>query len=228
MRFTDVNERFPLLTGKKTHWNSVLTELLWFCKGLTNVDYLHEHGCTIWDEWADENGDLGPVYGHQWVHWGNQLDELTVGLMTDPYSRRHIVSAWNVSDLHKMKLVPCHMMFQCYVRNNGKLDLMLNQRSADMFLGVPFNIASYAALMHMIARPLNLTPGNLTVNLGAAHIYKNHLTQTEELLNREWPELPRLSIPHNTGFLALEMYEHRDFLLEGYNPLPAIKAPVAI
>ena len=236
MEFHNVGTDFPLLTGKRTHWPSIVAELTWFMKGLTNIDYLHEHGCTIWDEWADDEGNVGPVYGRQWRSWGgishesqgpDQIANLMRGLKDDPYSRRHIVSAWNVDDLPFMNLPPCHLLWQCYVRDGGYLDLMMTQRSADMFLGVPFNIASYAALMHCIARPLGMEPGRLVVNLGCAHIYHNHIKQTLDLLDRDWPaELPFLKLRNH--YADLERYEVADFELIGYNPLPTIKAEVAV
>jgi thymidylate synthase len=228
MDFPDVGENFPLLTGKATHFKSVVAELTWFLKGLTNISYLHSHGCTIWDEWADSDGNVGPLYGHQWrrADGYDQLSALMHHLENDPYSRRHIVSAWNVSDLEEMRLPPCHAFWQCYVRDGGYLDLMLHQRSADMFLGVPFNIASYAALMHCIARPLGLEPGNLVINLGAAHVYQNHFEQTLDLLGRDWPKLPKLQL--NRTFKNLGSYEVDDFELIGYTPLPKITAPVAV
>jgi len=227
MKFPNVGVDFPLLTGKSTHWRSIAAELTWFCKGLTNVSYLHEHGCTIWDEWADEQGNVGPVYGAQWRGWGHdQLATLMHGLEHDPYGRRHIVSAWNVEDLEDMKLPPCHLLWQCYVRGDY-LDLMLTQRSADMFLGMPFNIASYAALMFMISYPLGMEPGTLTINVGDAHIYDNHLTQTRKLLHREWPsELPQLRLKNI--YKDLGKYEVADFDLIGYNPLPKINAPISV
>ena len=232
MVFQSIATDFPLLTGKRTHFPSIVAELTWFLKGLTNISYLHEHGCTIWDEWADEDGDVGPVYGAQWRCWdGSEAHDQLATLMHDleynPLSRRHIVSAWNVGDLDVMGLPPCHAFWQCYVRNGTHLDLMLTQRSADMFLGVPFNIASYAALMHCIARPLGLDPGTLTIDLGCAHIYDNHREQVLELLDREWPqELPFLEL--KTKHRDLGRYEVADFNLIGYHALPAIKAPVAV
>lgn len=238
MRFPYVGHNFPLLTGKKTHWPSILHELLWFIRGGTNIEYLKDNGVTIWDEWADGKGDLGPIYGHQWRAFGaptdmpwdgvDQLNDLVDNLQQNPYSRRHIVSAWNPVDIYDMALPPCHMMFQCNVTPEGRLDLMMTQRSADMFLGVPFNIASYATLMYILGYLTRLNPGHLTINLGSAHIYKNHKDQVKELLRRDWPEGPELWLRPETKRRTLESFVADDFLIVGYKPLRAIKADVAV
>jgi len=231
MRF-DLSEKFPLLTTKKVHLKSVIYELLWFLKGSTNIKYLQENGVSIWDEWADEYGDLGPVYGSQWRSWRthdnrsiDQIDKLITDLKTNPDSRRLIVSAWNVAEIENMKLPPCHCFFQFYVANN-KLSCQLYQRSADIFLGVPFNIASYALLTLMIAQVVNLKPGEFVHTLGDAHIYSNHFDQVNEQLKREPKELPTMHI--NSNVKNIFDFKFEDFKLSDYDPYPLIKAPVAI
>ena len=231
LRF-DIADRFPLLTTKKLHTKSILTELLWFLRGDTNVKWLQERGVTIWDEWADENGNLGPVYGYQWRHWrtpdGREIDqifEVLKNLKTKPDSRRHIVSAWNPADVDKMALPPCHALFQFYVAN-GKLSCQMYQRSADLFLGVPFNIASYAALTLMVAQVTDLKPGDFVLTLGDAHIYLNHLEQVREQLTRSPRPFPKLKL--NPAVKELLDFRYEDFTLEGYDPHPAIKAPIAV
>jgi len=225
-------DSFPLLTTKKLHTKSILTELLWFLRGDTNVKWLQERGVTIWDEWADENGNLGPVYGYQWRHWrtpdGREIDQihnLISSLKTKPDSRRHIVSAWNPADVEKMALPPCHALFQFYVAN-GKLSCQMYQRSADLFLGVPFNIASYAALTLMVAQVTDLKPGEFVLTLGDAHIYLNHLDQVREQLTRTPRPFPKLKL--NPAVKELLEFRYEDFTLEGYDPHPAIKAPIAV
>jgi thymidylate synthase len=231
MRF-DLAQGFPLVTTKKVHLKSIIHELLWFLQGDTNVAYLREHNVTIWDEWADANGDLGPVYGYQWRSWpapdGRHIDQISQVLQElkrNPDSRRMLVSAWNVADIPRMKLAPCHAFFQFYVAD-GKLSLMLYQRSADFFLGVPFNIASYALLALMVAQVCGLRPGELVHNLGDTHLYLNHLEQAREQLQREPRPLPRMRLNPEVKDLFAFCYE--DFRLEGYDPHPAIKAPVAV
>ena len=231
LRF-DIADRFPLLTTKKLHTKSILTELLWFLRGDTYVKWLQERGVTIWDEWADENGNLGPVYGYQWRHWrtpdGREIDqifEVLKNLKTKPDSRRHIVSAWNPADVDKMALPPCHALFQFYVAN-GKLSCQMYQRSADLFLGVPFNIASYAALTLMVAQVTDLKPGDFVLTLGDAHIYLNHLEQVREQLTRSPRPFPKLKL--NPAVKELLEFRYEDFTLEGYDPHPAIKAPIAV
>ena len=231
MRF-DLSENFPLLTTKKVHLKSVIYELLWFLKGSTNIKYLQENGVSIWDEWADEHGDLGPVYGSQWRSWRthdnrsiDQIDKLITDLKTNPDSRRLIVSAWNVAEIENMKLPPCHCFFQFYVANN-KLSCQLYQRSADIFLGVPFNIASYALLTLMIAQVVNLKPGEFVHTLGDAHIYSNHFDQVNEQLTRQPKELPTMHI--NSNVKNIFDFKFEDFKLSDYDPYPPIKAPVAI
>lgn len=225
-------DSFPLLTTKKLHTKSILTELLWFLRGDTNVKWLQERGVTIWDEWADENGNLGPVYGYQWRHWrtpdGREIDQihnLIGSLKSKPDSRRHIVSAWNPADVDKMALPPCHALFQFYVAN-GKLSCQMYQRSADLFLGVPFNIASYAALTLMVAQVTSLKPGDFVLTLGDAHIYLNHLDQVREQLTRSPRPFPKLKL--NPVVKELLEFRYEDFTLEGYDPHPAIKAPIAV
>lgn len=232
LRF-NLEEGFPILTTKKVHFKSVVTELLWFLKGSTNTAFLNRNGVTIWDEWADENGELGAVYGKQWRKWttqhGARIDQiagLIDQLKTNPTSRRHIVSAWNVADLDKMALPPCHAFFQCYVDNSGGLDLKMYQRSADAFLGVPFNIASYALLCHLLARAASLKPRRLIISFGDAHIYNNHFEQVETLLSRPPLELPTLKF--NTDNTDIDSYNISDFELHNYKPHPAIKAPIAV
>jgi thymidylate synthase len=231
MRF-NLNEGFPLLTTKKVHTKSVIHELLWFLKGETNIKYLKENGVSIWNEWADENGELGPVYGSQWRSWpaenGEKIDQIknvVEQIKKNPDSRRLIVSAWNVAEVNKMKLPPCHTFFQFYVANN-KLSCQLYQRSADIFLGVPFNIASYALLTMMVAQVCDLQVGEFVHTLGDAHIYTNHLEQVNLQLSREIKDLPKMKInPHKKDIF---LFEYSDFELENYNPHPAIKAPVAV
>ena len=225
-------DSFPLLTTKKLHTKSILYELLWFLRGDTNVKWLQERGVTIWDEWADENGNLGPVYGYQWRHWrtpdGREIDqikELIKNLRAKPDSRRHIVSAWNPSDVDKMALPPCHALFQFYVAN-GRLSCQMYQRSADLFLGVPFNIASYAALSLMVAQVTDLKPGEFVLTLGDAHIYLNHLEQVREQLSRSPRPFPKLKL--NPAVKELLDFRYEDFTLEAYDPHPAIKAPIAV
>jgi thymidylate synthase len=231
MRF-DLNEGFPLLTTKKVHLKSIIHELLWFLKGSTNIAYLKENGVRIWDEWADENGNLGPVYGYQWRNWpkpdGTHIDQITqvVNMIkTNPDSRRLIVSAWNVADVDQMKLPPCHAFFQFYVAD-GKLSCQLYQRSADIFLGVPFNIASYALLTMMIAQVCGLKLGDFVHTLGDAHIYSNHFEQVNEQLTRDLRALPMMRI--NPAVKDIFDFKFEDFTLEGYDPHPPIKGLVAV
>ena len=231
MRF-DLSEGFPLLTTKKLHMKSIIYELLWFLKGDTNVRYLQEHGVRIWNEWADENGELGPVYGHQWRSWpdydGGVIDQIEYVLnqiRTNPNSRRMIVSAWNVAEVNKMALPPCHTLFQFYVVN-GKLSLQLYQRSADTFLGVPFNIASYALLCMMIAQVTDLEPGEFIHTTGDTHIYLNHLEQARLQLTREPRPLPTMKL--NPDVKSLFDFKYEDFVLENYDPWPHIKADVSV
>ena len=223
---------FPLLTTKKVHLKSIIYELLWFLRGDTNVRWLQEHGVRIWNEWADENGDLGPVYGSQWRAWpdGNggtidQIAQVIDQIKNTPDSRRIMVSAWNVAEVPTMKLPPCHSLFQFYVAQ-GKLSLQLYQRSADLFLGVPFNIASYALLLMMVAHVTDLEPGEFIHTFGDAHIYRNHFDQIKEQLSREPRPLPRMVL--NPEVKSIDDYKYEDFTLEGYDPWPAIKAPVAV
>lgn len=231
MRF-DLQEGFPMLTTKKLHLKSILHELLWFLKGDTNISYLLENDVHIWDEWADENGNLGPVYGSQWRSWptadGRHIDQITQvveQIKNNPDSRRMIVSAWNVGEIDKMKLPPCHAFFQFYVAD-GKLSCQLYQRSADIFLGVPFNIASYAILTLMIAQICNLKPGEFIHTLGDAHLYSNHIEQAKLQLTRDLRKLPVLKI--NTEVKNIFDFKFEDFRLEGYDPHPHIKAAVAV
>ncbi|NWG39678.1 MAG: thymidylate synthase [Hydrogenophilaceae bacterium] len=231
MRF-NLDQGFPLVTTKKCHLRSIIHELLWFLKGETNVRYLKENGVSIWDEWADEQGELGPIYGYQWRSWpapdGRHIDQIRRvldDLKNNPDSRRIIVSAWNVADLDKMALAPCHAFFQFYVAD-GKLSCQLYQRSADLFLGVPFNIASYALLTMMVAQVTGLEPGDFVHTLGDAHIYLNHLDQVNEQLSREPRPLPNMRL--NPEVKDLFAFKFEDFTLEGYDPHPAIKAPVAV
>lgn len=228
MRF-DLNEGFPLLTTKKMHLKSIIYELLWFIRGDTNVKYLQEHGVRIWNEWADENGDLGPVYGAQWRNWNgdgiDQLAEVIETLKRNPNDRRMIVSAWNPSQLKAMHLPPCHMMFQFYVAN-GKLSCMLYQRSCDMFLGVPFNIASYALLTMMIAQVCGLKLGDFVHVLGDTHIYHNHFEQVKEQLKRVPLALPQMKI--NPDIKDINDFKFEDFELQNYQSYPPIKAQVAV
>ncbi|MES2780956.1 MAG: thymidylate synthase [Bacteroidota bacterium] len=231
LRF-DLQKGFPMVTTKKVHLKSIIHELLWFIKGETNTKYLKDNGVSIWDEWADKEGNLGPVYGYQWRSWpaadGKHIDQLSEVIETikkNPDSRRMIVSAWNVADLNKMALMPCHAFFQFYVAD-GKLSCQLYQRSADMFLGVPFNIASYAALTMMIAQVCGLQAGDFVHTFGDAHIYSNHFDQVELQLSRDPREYPTMKI--NPDITSIFDFKYEDFTLENYNPHPAIKAPVAV
>ena len=231
MRF-NLQEGFPLLTTKKVHLKSIIHELLWFLQGSTNIAYLKDHGVTIWDEWADANGNLGPVYGYQWRSWpapnGEHIDQIAQvmdQIRHNPDSRRMIVSAWNVADVPNMKLPPCHALFQFYVAG-GKVSCQLYQRSADIFLGVPFNIASYAILTHMMAQQAGLEVGDFVWTGGDCHLYSNHLEQVELQLSRETRKLPRLEIKRKPD--SLFDYRFEDFEVVGYDPHPAIKAPVAV
>ena len=231
MRF-NLNDGFPLVTTKKVHTKSIIHELLWFLQGSTNIKYLNENGVSIWNEWADDKGELGPVYGKQWRSWmGNggkeidQISQLISQIKKNPDSRRLIVSAWNVSDIDKMKLPPCHSMFQFYV-SEGKLSCQLYQRSADVFLGVPFNIASYALLTMMIAQVCNLQYGDFIHTFGDAHLYLNHMEQVDELLKRDFKPLPTMKM--NKEVKDIFSFTYQDFELVNYNPHPAIKAPVAV
>lgn len=231
MRF-DLQQGFPLVTTKKLHLKSIIYELLWFLKGDTNVKYLQDHGVSIWNEWADENGDLGPVYGRQWRSWEgadgqtfDQIQELIHQIKTNPDSRRLIVSAWNVAELPKMALSPCHALFQFYVAD-GKLSCQLYQRSADVFLGVPFNIASYALLTMMIAQVCGLQPGDFIHTFGDAHLYSNHLEQARLQLSRAPFPLPTMKI--NPEVKDIFSFSFEDFTLENYQSHPHIKAPVAV
>ncbi|MFM7194384.1 MAG: thymidylate synthase [Bacteroidota bacterium] len=231
LRF-DLSEGFPLVTTKKLHLRSIIHELLWFLSGDTNIRYLNEHGVTIWDEWADANGDLGPVYGHQWRSWpapdGRHIDQITQVLeqiRSKPDSRRHIVSAWNPAEVDKMALPPCHALFQFYVAD-GRLSCQLYQRSADYFLGVPFNIASYALLTHMVAEQCDLEPGEFVWTGGDVHLYTNHLEQAREQLSREPYPLPQLVIVRKPD--SIFSYRFDDFRIDGYQSHPAIKAPIAV
>ena len=228
----DLSDRFPLLTTKKIHLKSVVHELLWFLQGSTNVAYLRENGVTIWDEWADAKGELGPVYGYQWRSWpapdGRHIDQIAAVLeqiRRDPGSRRLVVSAWNVADIPRMALAPCHALFQFYVAD-GRLSCQLYQRSADVFLGVPFNIASYALLTLMVAQVTGLRPGEFVHTLGDAHLYLNHLEQAREQLSRAPRGLPVMKL--NPAVKDLFAFRYEDFALEGYDPHPAIRAPIAV
>jgi thymidylate synthase len=231
MRF-DLASGFPLLTTKKVHFKSVAYELLWFLRGDTNVRWLQEHGVSIWDEWADAGGELGPVYGSQWRSWpspdGGAIDQIAQvvdSIRTRPDSRRHIVTAWNPAEIGKMKLPPCHVLFQFYVAD-GRLSCQMYQRSADVFLGVPFNIASYALLTLMVSQVCALKPGELVLALGDAHLYVNHLEQAREQLSRSPRPLPRVRL--NPAAKDIFGFRYEDFTLEGYDPHPAIKAPIAV
>ena len=231
MRF-DLSEGFPLVTTKKLHFKSIVHELLWFVAGDTNIRYLKDNGVSIWDEWADENGDLGPVYGHQWRSWptpeGTTIDQLAnvvEQIRSNPDSRRHIVSAWNVAEVDDMALPPCHCLFQFYVAD-GRLSCQLYQRSADIFLGVPFNIASYALLTQMVAQVCRLVPGDFVHTFGDAHLYLNHLDQAREQLRRDQLPLPTLRL--NPAVTDLFAFTYDDITLEGYAAHPHIKAPVAV
>lgn len=231
LRF-DLAEGFPALTTKRLHLRSIIVELLWFLRGDTNVDYLHRHGVTIWDEWADERGDLGPVYGSQWRSWpapdGGSIDQIASvieRIRTEPTSRRLIVSAWNVAEVESMALPPCHTLFQFYVAE-GRLSCQLYQRSGDLFLGVPFNIASYALLLMMVARTCGLEPGEFVHTFGDAHLYSNHVDQAREQLTREPRALPRMRL--NPEVRSIFDFTLDDFELAGYEPHPPIRAPIAV
>lgn len=243
----DISKSFPLMTTKKVHWKSLVHELLWFLQGSTNIKYLQDNGVRIWNDWADENGDLGPVYGKQWRSWQtdvkkvwtdcidyNEVDQIAQvieSIKNNPWSRRHIVCAWNVADVPNMALPPCHLLFQFNVRPDARglpafLDCQLYQRSADVFLGVPFNIASYALLTYMIAHVCGLEPGEFVHTFGDLHIYDNHVDQVKEQLSRTPKELPTLII--NRRVKSIDDFKFEDFTLEGYNPDPVIKAPIAV
>jgi thymidylate synthase len=231
MRF-DLAAGFPVLTTKKLHLRSIIIELLWFLRGETNIQWLKDNKVSIWNEWADENGDLGPVYGHQWRHWpardGGEIDQITQlieGLKKNPDSRRHLVTAWNPSEVDRMALPPCHALFQFYVAD-GRLSCQLYQRSADIFLGVPFNIASYALLTMMVAQVVGLRPGDFVHTLGDAHLYSNHLDQAKLQLSRDTRALPVMRI--NPDVKDIFGFKFEDFTLEGYDPHPHIAAPVAV
>lgn len=231
MRF-NLQEGFPLITTKKLHVKSIIYELLWFLKGSTNIQYLKENGVTIWDEWADEKGDLGPIYGYQWRSWPDynggyidQISQLIEELKRHPNSRRLIVSAWNVAQLKEMRLPPCHILFQFYVAD-GKLSCQLYQRSADIFLGVPFNIASYALLLMMVAQVTNLEPYEFIHTLGDAHLYLNHIEQAKLQLTRDFRPLPKIIL--NPDVKNIFDFRYEDIKLEGYDPHPHIKAEVAV
>jgi len=228
----DLRQGFPCVTTKKLHLRSIIHELLWFLRGETNIQYLKDNGVTIWDEWADEQGKLGPVYGRQWRSWKgadgrthDQIKWLLDEIKRNPDSRRLVISAWNVADLDKMKLAPCHCLFQFYVAD-GRLSCQLYQRSADIFLGVPFNIASYALLTHMIAQVCGLQPGDFVHSFGDAHLYLNHLDQAREQLSRTPRALPQLRL--NPAVKSLFDFRYEDISIEAYDPWPAIKAPVAV
>jgi len=231
MRF-DLAAGFPLVTTKKVHLKSIIYELLWFLRGDTNIRYLNEHGVTIWDEWADEQGELGPVYGHQWRSWTgrqpesiDQITDVVEQIRTNPDSRRLVVSAWNVADIPAMNLPPCHLLFQFYVAD-GRLSCQLYQRSADVFLGVPFNIASYALLTMMVAQVTDLDPGEFVHTFGDAHLYENHLDQARLQLERAPRPLPTMRI--NPIVKSIFDFDYEHFKLENYDPHPAIKAPIAV
>ena len=231
MRF-NLEDGFPILTTKKLHLKSIIHELIWFLQGNTNINYLNRHGVRIWNEWADENGELGPVYGEQWRSWPagdgktiDQISELVLGLKNNPDSRRHLVTAWNPAVLNKMALPPCHCLFQFYV-SNERLSCQLYQRSADIFLGVPFNIASYALLTLMLAQVTNYLPGEFIHTMGDAHIYKNHLVQVREQLTRSPKPLPKMRL--NPEVMDIFDFTYEDFNLIDYNPAPHIAAKVAV
>ncbi len=228
----DLRERFPLLTTKKLHLKSIIHELLWFLRGETNVRYLNEHGVTIWDEWADKEGNLGRVYGAQWRDWRgadgmhvDQIDKVISEIKENPSSRRLIVSAWNPAEIDEMALPPCHVLFQFYV-NDGELSCQLYQRSADLFLGVPFNIASYSLLTMMVAQVCDLKPGDFVHTFGDLHLYSNHLEQAREQLTRQCRPLPRMNL--NPRVKNINDFRFEDFELVDYNPHPSIKAPIAV
>ena len=227
-----VGEFFPTLTTKKLHLRSIIHELLWFLKGETNIKYLNDNGVTIWDEWADKNGDLGRVYGAQWCDWKkpdgtsvNQVDRLISELKNNPNSRRHIISAWNAGELSEMALTPCHAMVQFYI-HDGELSCQLYQRSADLFLGVPFNIASYSLLLMMVAQVCNLKTGEFIHTFGDLHLYSNHIDQAKLQLEREPKALPKMKI--NSEIKDIYGFHYEDFKLENYDPHPSIKAPIAV
>ena len=229
----DISKRFPLLTTKKVHFKSIAYELLWFLRGDTNIKYLQDHNVRIWNEWADKEGNLGPVYGAQWRHWKcsdghvvDQIKNVIQGLQQDPFGRRHIVSAWNVGEIEQMALPPCHSFFQFYVSTQGTLSCQLYQRSGDLFLGVPFNIASYSLLTYMVAQVCHLKPGVFVHTLGDAHIYKNHLDQVNTQLSREPRQLPVLRL--NPKITSIDDFTFEDFQIEDYNPYPTLKAEVAV
>jgi thymidylate synthase len=231
LRF-ELARSFPLLTTKKLHFKSIVYELLWFLRGETNVRWLQERGVSIWDEWADEKGELGPVYGYQWRHWrtpdGREIDQIkqvVQQISSRPDSRRHLVTAWNPADVERMALPPCHALFQFYVAD-GRLSCQMYQRSADLFLGVPFNIASYAALTQMVAQVTGLKPGEFVLTLGDAHLYLNHLEQAKSQLERKPKPFPRLRL--NPAVKDIFGFSFEDFTLEAYDPHPAIKAPIAV
>jgi thymidylate synthase len=231
MRF-DLAAGFPVVTTKSIHMRSVIHELLWFLQGSTNIGYLHTNGVTIWDEWADENGELGPVYGAQWRSWvaadGGSIDQIARvvdGIRRDPNSRRHVVSAWNVGEIDRMALPPCHLLFQFHVAE-GRLSCQLYQRSADVFLGVPFNIASYSLLTMMVAQVTGLEPGEFVLTLGDAHLYLNHLDQADAQLAREPYPLPRMEL--NPSVASISGFTYEDFILVGYEHHPLIRAPIAV
>lgn len=230
----DLSDSFPLLTTKKVHLKSITYELLWFLRGDTNLKYLHDHKVTIWDEWADEKGDLGRIYGAQWCHWQrpdgttvNQIDRVIEQIKRDPFSRRHIVTAWNPGEIEQMALTPCHALFQFYVDvDEGTLSCQLYQRSADLFLGVPFNIASYALLTLMVAQVCNLKPGEFVHSFGDLHIYTNHLEQVNLQLSRDFKALPQMKL--NPAVRNIDDFTYEDFKLTGYDPHPVIRAPIAV
>jgi thymidylate synthase len=229
----DISKKFPLLTTKKVHFKSVVHELLWFLRGDTNVRYLRDNGVGIWDEWADANGDLGPIYGRQWRHWEgtdgravDQIKNVVEGIRRDPFGRRHVVSAWNPVDLEHMVLPPCHLLFQFYVSAERKLSCQLYQRSADIFLGVPFNIASYSLLTLMVAQVCRLNPGQFVHTFGDLHLYANHREQAQIQLGREPKDLPTVQLREDVDDIDRFVYE--DIRLVDYDPWPAIKAPVAV
>ena len=229
----DLSKNFPLLTTKKLHLRSIIYELLWFLRGDTNIGYLNDNQVTIWDEWANPSGDLGRVYGAQWRDWRtpdgrsvDQIKNLVESLKNNPQSRRHLVSAWNPGELDQMALPPCHALFQFYVSNSGKLSCQLYQRSADLFLGVPFNIASYSLLTLMMAQVCGYQPGVFVHTFGDLHVYCNHLEQAKEQLSREPRSLPTMTL--NPAVKSLESFRYEDFVLKDYNPYPAIKAPIAV
>ncbi len=234
MRF-DLCAGFPLVTTKKCHLRSIIYELLWFLRGDTNIRYLRENNVTIWDEWADENMELGPIYGAQWRNWGgnkgekNGIDQIKLlidGIKANPFSRRHIVCAWNVSELPKMALPPCHILFQFYVHNDNKLSCHLYQRSADVFLGVPFNIASYSLLTMMIAQITDLKPGHFIHTFGDVHLYLNHIEQAKLQLSRSPRQLPKMEL--NSCINKIEDFKYEDFKLIGYDPHPPIRAEISV